>query len=170
MKHAQQTIADLEARLQQLNAESQKIKSAINCLYDVIGEPPKYELEDKPDKMSNLRADEYYGRPLATVITQVLNKRKDANLGAATLDEIYNQLVKGGYSFTGKNDGIKKRGIAISMSKNKKFHHILSNDTWGLTEWYPDVKDKKETTEIREGNGIVDSDKNNEEQQKSLTG
>jgi len=164
MKHAQQTIADLEDRLQQLNAESQKIKSAINCLCDVMGEPPKYELEDRPDKMSNLRADEYYGRPLATVVTQVLNKRKEANLGAATLDEIYNQLVNGGYSFTGKNDGIKKRGIAISMSKNKKFHHILSNDTWGLTEWYPDVKEKKETTtQIKEENGIV-LDKNNEEE------
>ncbi len=147
MKHAQQTIADLEALLQKLNAESQKIKSAINCLYDVMGEPPKYDLDEKPEQMSGQRPDEYYGRPLATVVTKVLEKRQVAEQGAASLDEIFNQLIMGGFDFTGKNEGIKKRGLAISMSKNPKFHR-LPNDTWGLFEWYPGVKDSKETAKI----------------------
>jgi len=143
MKHAQQTIADLEVRLEQLNAESQKIKSAINCLCEVMGKPPKYDLEDKPDKISNLRADEYYGRPLATVITEVLEKRHANKQGAALLDELFEQLVAGGFAFTGKNDAIKKRGLAISMSKNRKFHR-LPNNTWGLAQWYPGAKETKE--------------------------
>ena len=145
MKHAEQTVADLEARLQELEAESRKIKSAINCLCDVMGLPPKYEdIEDKHNVPKVQRADEYYGKPLATVVTEVLDKRAKQELWAATLDEIYDQLVAGGFDFTGKNDGIKKRGLAISMSKNRKFHH-LPNDTWGLVSWYPTVKEAKET-------------------------
>jgi hypothetical protein len=33
------------------------------------------------------------------------------------------------------------------MSKNPKFHHIIANDTWGLTEWYPNIKEEKEASE-----------------------
>lgn len=164
MKHAQQTIADLEARLQQLNAESQKIKSAINCLCDVMGEPPKYDLDEKPEQMGGQRPDEYYGRPLATVITEVLENRHTNKQGAASLDELFEQLVAGGYAFTGKSDGIKKRGLAISMSKNKKFHHV-PNDTWGLVKWYPNAKEVKESnkelaqaeTEIKEDSASTES-------------
>jgi hypothetical protein len=149
MKHAEKTIIDLESRLQELDAESKKIKSAINCLCDVMGLPPKYQdLEEERKSIHNQRADEYYGKPLATVVTEVLNKREVQELGAATLDEIYEQLINGGFRFTGKNDGIKKRGLAISMSKNQKFHK-LPNDTWGLTKWYPNVK------ETKYGNGIA---------------
>jgi hypothetical protein len=144
MKHAEQTITDLETRLQELEVESRKIKSAINCLCDVIGLPPKYQDVEEESKTTNVRrADEYYGRPLATVVTEVLDKRNAQGLGAATLDEIYDHLVAGGFDFTGKNDGIKKRGLSISMSKNRKFHR-LPNDTWGLVSWYPSAKEVKE--------------------------
>lgn len=144
MRHAEQTITDLETRLQELDAESRKIKSAINCLCDVIGLPQKYQDIEEERKTTNVqRADEYYGRPLATVVTEVLDKRNAQGLGAATLDEIYDQLVAGGFNFTGKNDGIKKRGLSISMSKNRKFHR-LPNDTWGLVSWYPSAKEVKE--------------------------
>jgi len=145
MNHAERTIADLEARLEKLDAESHKIKSAINCLCDVMDKPPKYELDEKPEQMGGQRPDEYYGRPLATVVTEVLEQRRQAGYGSASLDEIYVQLIAGGFAFTGKSDGIKKRGLAIAMSKNRKFHKIKSNKTWGLAEWYPEVKEAKET-------------------------
>ena len=59
MKHAKQTINDLEDRLQELEAESRKIKSAINCLCDVIGLPPKYKgIEDEHNTTKAQRADE----------------------------------------------------------------------------------------------------------------
>lgn len=144
MKHAQQTIADLEGRLQELEAEAKKIKNTINCLCEVMGEPLKYEdIEEKPAKMAGQRPDEYYGRPLATVVGEVLTNRKSSGLGSASLDEIYQQLIAGGFQFTGKNDGIKKRGLAISMGKNAKFHH-LPNETWGLKKWYPTAREAKE--------------------------
>lgn len=123
MKHAEQTIADLEAQLQEIQSKARKIKSAINCLCEVIGEPPKYkDIEEKPAKKASQRPDEYYGRPLATVITEALEQRKNAGQGSASLDEIFEELVAGGYEFAGKNDGIKKRGLAIAVSKNTKFH------------------------------------------------
>ena len=156
MKHAEQTIADLENRLKELQEESHKVKSAINCLCDVTGQPPIYdEIEEKPSKSVTIRSDEYYGRPLATVITEVLNKRKAVEQGAATLNEIYKELVLGGCKLRGKNDGIKKRGLAIAMSKNPKFHR-LPNDTWGLIEWYPGIKEAKEDNGRAKGeNSIV---------------
>jgi len=144
MKHAEQTIVDLENRLKELQEELHKIKTAINCLCDVTGQPARYdEVEEKSSKSVTFRSDEYYGRPLATVITEVLDKRKAVGQGAATLDEIYKELVSGGCKLRGKNDGIRKRGLAITMGKNPKFHR-LPNDTWGLIEWYPGVKESKE--------------------------
>lgn len=161
MKHAEQTIADLENRLDELNAEARKIKSAINCLCDVMNKPPKYQdIDEESDKMAGQRPDEFYGRPLATVITDVLEKRQAAGQGAASLDEIYEQLVAGGYEFTGKNDGIKKRGLAISMSKtSRKFHH-LPNDTWGLKAWYPGARDAKKNAEDTKPQTQEPSDEN----------
>ncbi len=147
MKHAEQTIQDLESKLQEINAEARRIKTAINCLCEVMGKPPKYEETTKEShKISTIRPDKYYGQPQATAITEVLTKRGALDMGAATLDEIYDELAAGGFKFTGKNEGIKKRGLAISMSKNPKFHR-LPNDTWGLREWYPKAKESKESQE-----------------------
>jgi len=156
MKHAEQTIADLENRLKELQEEARKIKTAINCLCDVTGQQPRYdEIEEKPTKSIVIASDAYYGRPLATVVTEILDKRKATGQGAATLDEIYKELVAGGCKLVGKNEGIKKRGLAISMGKNQKFHR-LPNETWGLKAWYSGVKESKvANAQRRDGNGIV---------------
>jgi len=62
-----------------------------------MGEPPKNAQEaEKPEKLASRRPAEYYGRPLATVVTEILKKRKAAKQGAATLNEIYQELVVGG--------------------------------------------------------------------------
>ena len=128
MEHARQTILDLEQRLAEIDAEANKIKSAINCLCDVIGDSPKYliETEDSKNVAGKPRPDEYYGRPQATVVTEVLQKRCNAGLGAATLDELFEELSSGGFEFTGKNDGIKKRGLAIAMGKNQFYFRVAS--------------------------------------------
>jgi len=39
-------------------------------------------------------------RPLATVVTEVLDKRKAAGQEAAALDEIYKELLAGGFQLT----------------------------------------------------------------------
>ena len=156
MEHARKTIVDLEVKLSDLNEEAKKIKNTINCLCEVIGQSVKYtELEDKQNIGGAPRSDEYYGRPLATVVTEFLNKRKAVSLGAANIDEIYKELTTGGYTFTGKNEKIEKRGLAITMSKNRKFHKITSNNTWGLLEWYPGAKEPKNTSNQDKNNNSV---------------
>lgn len=145
MEHAQQTITDLENRLKELGAEGLRIKTAINCLCEVIGQPRRYEeTTTEKHQATTTRPDQYYGRPLATIITEALEKRKEKSFGAATLDELFAELSAGGFKFEGKNEGIQRRGLAISMSKNPKFHK-LPNNTWGITEWYPGARETKGT-------------------------
>lgn len=133
------TVLQLEKRLGELKSEADKIKTTINCLCEVMGEQPKYVLDDTGSgKAPPPRPDQYFGRPLATVVTEAMQKRQAYNLGAATLDELYQELIAGAFEFVGKDDGIKKRGLAIAMGKNQKFTR-LPNDTWGLSEWYPEA-------------------------------
>jgi len=149
MKDIEQIVRPLEDKLLAAMAEVQKIKKLINGYYEVMGEPIKYpDVGQESVQGVAPRPDEYYGKPLATVITEVLQKRKQANLGSATLDELFSELISGGFKFAGKNDGIQKRGLAISMSKNPKFHG-LDNGTWGLKAWY-NVKDKQTKDEPEE--------------------
>jgi hypothetical protein len=164
--HAERTISDLEKRLWELETEARKIKITINCLCDVTGQTPKYPDIEKATS-SQLKGDEYHGRPLATVITDVLETRKSLQLGPATVDEIYNTMLDGGYRFTAKTEAIAKRGLAISMSKNQKFHK-LPNNKWGLTEWYPELKEGRRApnNKTEKGNGVM-SNQQEETPQKS---
>src|SRR4030042_6028152 len=142
----EQAVKPLEDKLQAALAEVKKLKTAINTYYEAMGEPLKYpDIGQESVQGAAPRPDEYYGRPLATVITEVLQKRKQANLGSAPLDTIFNELVAGACKLQGKDAGIQKRNLAISLSKNPKFHR-LDNNTWGLREWYPDVKESKDIT------------------------
>ena len=151
MKDIEQAVKPLEDKLQLALAEVKKLKSAVNAYYEAMGEPIKYPDTGQESVQGAARPDEYYGRPLATVVREVLLKRRQSNRGSATLDELFSELTSGGFKFAGKNDGIQKRGLAISMSKNPKFHK-LDNDTWGLREWYSNIvktnKDKPDKDTI----------------------
>jgi len=66
-----------------------------------MGQQLKYdEVIEKSSKSVTIRSDEYYCRALATVVTEVLDKRKAAGQEAATLDEIYKELLAGGFQLT----------------------------------------------------------------------
>ncbi len=68
MEHAKKTVQDLEKKLDGLNNEAKKLKTAINCLCEVLGEPPRYtDITAAPQRNFSTRPDEYYGRPLATI-------------------------------------------------------------------------------------------------------
>jgi len=61
-----------------------------------MDKPHRYEETSQKAKKSTLtRPDEYYGRPQATVITEVLEKRKAAGFGATNLNELYDELKRG---------------------------------------------------------------------------
>ena len=83
---------------------------------------------------------------------------------AATVDDIYEALERGGFEFVGKNEAIKKRGLQISLSKSRRiFAYLKASDTFGLWEFYGGrPKEEKEaeneetegkTTETKTKNG-----------------
>ncbi len=134
---------EVEMKLRELEG----LYIAANQLCKLDNMPPLYvvgEHNKETPQNRNLKGDEYYGKPLATVITEVLQKRKDSAMGPATLEEVISRMKDGGYVFDAKDPLL---AVSISMGKNRKFTK-LPNEKWGLTEWYPNVREKKVATDV----------------------
>lgn len=144
-EHLHLSIADFQA---QITADEKRLaddKRLVNRLCGKAGIPALYQdAELESSVSSGIRADEFYGRPLATVMREVLQKRRAANAGPASVQEIFDALRAGGYLFSTKNDENAKRGLYISLSKNTGTFHKLPNGLYGLLEWYPDAPKQKE--------------------------
>lgn len=164
----QTVIEKFEAERRKYAAEVRRVERTINDLLKMDGRPPRYKDTDPESSMTvaNIRSDAFYGRPLATATRTYLEMRKAANLGPATVSEIYDALVSGGYLFEAKNDANAKRGLRISLSKNTATFHKLPGGEYGLLAWYPDVKEKRDTKDDTD-NGDSKSDGGTEETDES---
>ena len=71
-----------------------------NNLCQMFGKPPLYEINDEPASVfvGQLNGDEYYGRPLATVVTNILETRKIRGVGPAAVRDVYDQMKLEGIS------------------------------------------------------------------------
>ncbi len=147
MEHIEKTIEELKAKVVEKEKELNEAKKMANNLCQMFGKPPLYEINDEPASVfvGQLNGDEYYGRPLATVVTNILETRKIRGVGPATIRDVYDQMKLGGYQFETKDDDNAMRGMRITMAKNPKFHKLPSGK-WGLKEWYPNIKEDKEKT------------------------
>ena len=88
-----------------------------------------------------IKPDQFFNKPLATAVREYLQMRR----GAASVDEIYAALERGGFEFVGKNEAIKKRGLQISLSKSRRiFAYLKASDTFGLWEFYGGRPKEKE--------------------------
>jgi hypothetical protein len=142
-EHVLKTIEMVQAQVRELEQQTLEKKRVANDLCKLADRPPCYaDTQGTSAVTTSIRADEFYGKPLATAVRSILEKRAAANLGAATVSELYESLVIGGMAFEVKNDANAKRGLYSSLSKNQAFHK-LPNGTYGLSEWYPN-KPKKE--------------------------
>lgn len=138
-----ETIAHLQKKLRQEEDQVAQTKKTINSLCAEAGQPPMFaETEASGGSVFAIRSDLFYGRPLATGIKEYLTLRKASNLGAASVREIYDALVRGGYKFETTNEDNARRTLQISLSKNQAFHRIPTG-AWGLREWYPNAKIEK---------------------------
>lgn len=140
-EHIQKTIADLQQRIGTQEDEIKHTKRVINDLCVMAGMPALYgdaELNTRSTP-TTFRSDQFYGRPLAACVREYLEGRKVANLGPATVYEIFDALKAGGYAFEGSEE-MARRGMAISISKNTSMFHRLPNDKIGLLAWYPTAK------------------------------
>jgi hypothetical protein len=111
-------------------------KRTINMLLKMSDQPPMYP-ETENEHAGAVRADQFYGKGLATCAAEYLMMRKQA----VPPKEILKGLEAGGFDF----DILKwkpedrLRHLASSLAKNTggagKFHR-LKNGTFGLRSWY----------------------------------
>ena len=152
MEHIDKTIEELRVKIAEKESELVEMKKTANQLCKLAQRSLIYINEVEPEKTLTglLRGDEYYMQPIATVIGWILDRRKVSGLGPATVKEIYDEMKAGGYKFGSKDDVDSMRGISISMSKNVAKFHKLPSGKFGLTEWYPELKEKKQVANSKE--------------------
>jgi hypothetical protein len=143
------TIEELRTKIAEKEKELTEMKKMVNQLCILAKQSPIYitELEPENASMGLLKGDEYYMQPIARVIGWILERRKIAGAGPVTVEEIYEVMKAGGYKFDSKDDVDAMRGISISMSK----FHKLPSGKFGLTEWYPELKELKEPEKPKKG-------------------
>jgi hypothetical protein len=150
-------IAKAQAKLRELEVEAVKLKEFVNQIRDFDGLQPLYvDLGTKAASSTGpIRSDQFYGRPLATVVREILEMRQVASQGAASVAEIYAKLVEGGFKFDAANDDNAKRALRISLAKNPAFHKIPNGD-YGLSEWYPNARQSRKEKAAENGSSFSD--------------
>ncbi len=142
MTEHQFTIADLEKMVADHEASAARVKAIINELCAKSGLAARYEpseLEHHSGGVFKIRSDQFHGRPLATCVKELLEMRRAADMGPATVNEIFDTLVTGAYEVGAKNTQIARVSLYNSLSKNPAFYK-LPNKQWGLRAWYPNAE------------------------------
>lgn len=145
-----QTIITLQDELKKQLEEAQETKRLINKLAVRAGMQPIYsdaDLAAQDGVPLALQSDQFYGQPLAGSMRIILEMRRAQKQGPASVNEIYDGLVQGGFKFDTSNEENRKRNLRISLGKNTAQFHKLPNGLFGLTEWYPNVKAKRQTAD-----------------------
>jgi hypothetical protein len=152
------TIERYQAKLVPLEAQVKKLKDLINGICDAEGQPPMYTDAAQPPQPALLaiRADQYFGRPMATCVREILEYRAQQGLWAISTDELFALLTKGGHALEGKDEAGRKRTMAITIGKNPVFVRVPNTDHIGLAEWYPTAKRKAKNGDT--GNGVRHDD------------
>jgi hypothetical protein len=133
----------LKAKIAQLQAEIKKAKLAANAIAEIDGAPCPYPGADDDAEVvvTSFHSDDFYGQPLATCVRRILEARKATGPGPATVADIHDALVAGGYAFDTKDEATAKNSLRTSLGKNPQFHK-LPTGTWGLIAWYPKARNK----------------------------
>jgi hypothetical protein len=135
-------IAELLEDLQDKLNEISETKKAINLLLRRSGKEVIFP-DESPERIASpkIRADQFYGRPLATSVQDFLEQRKKATGDqACDATDILKGLEAGGFDFKalGWKDTDRLRSLSISLAKNTKLFHRLPNGLFGLLAWYPE--------------------------------
>jgi hypothetical protein len=153
-KTLDQAIDELVATITALEGSIRDKKKTVNTLCGVAGREELYTLDAPEEAVPNrIRADQFYGQPLASAVRTILEMRRQQNLGAATVNEIFEALTAGGYTFNTKTDDVARASLRNSLSKNTVTFHKLPNGRFGMLSWYPNAKPSKAATA---GNGAVE--------------
>lgn len=154
-KTLDQAIEEIVGQIGKLEADIRDKKNTVNTLCGVAGRDPMYTLDAPEAAVPNrIRSDQFYGQALATAVRTILEMRKQQNLGAATVKEIFEALSAGGYTFNTKSDDVAHASLRNSLSKNTVTFHKLPNGRFGMLSWYPNPKSARAAA----NNGAADAD------------
>jgi len=139
------SIAGILDLIASLEKEAADAKRTVNRMLIRSGQPARFndaELNaDGTTRANQIRKDQFYKKALASSIREYLQMRYDAGNGPATLQEIYDAMVRGGMLFETDNEDNRKRNLRLSLTKNTAiFHKLPTNGDYTLREWYPDLK------------------------------
>lgn len=127
-------LTAMQRKLEEQIQAVSETKRAINMLMKMAGREAVYP---ETEGSGSLRADQFYGKGLATSAAEYLQIRGQA----CALGEIFRGLEMGGFDFDvlGWKEADRFRLLAISLAKNTggvgKFHK-LKNGSFGLRSWY----------------------------------
>jgi hypothetical protein len=146
-KAMREAIDELRNKLQLQMNQVAETKKAINTLAKSIDEAEPYpDVSIESVGSGHIRADQFYGKPLAGSVREYLTLRGHA----ATVAEILDSLRRGGFDFGKGKDKFAEKNLRISLSKNVAyFVQVKGSDAFGLREFYPDLKgdsDEEEKT------------------------
>lgn len=137
-------ITEIVADIAKLESNIREKKTTVNTLCTVAKREKMYQLEEQAEVVpSRIRPDQFYGQPLASAVRTILEMRKQQDLGAATVKEIFEALTMGGYQFNTKNDEVAVASLRNSLSKNTVTFHKLPNGRFGMLNWYPNARPAK---------------------------
>jgi hypothetical protein len=136
-------VEALQEELQKQLAEVADTKRMINGLLRRTGQEPLYAEEIEGVQSTAIRADQFYGKPLATAAREYLELKKQHE--ARTPEDILDALKRGGFDFTisGWKEKDYLRMLSISLAKNTSTFHRLPNGTFGLLVWYDQAMIRK---------------------------
>ena len=137
-------IDRLLADIRQRENEVLERKRMVNALCEMASRPLLFhDIEADRKSISAIKGDQFVGKPLQTVVGDYLLMRGDSSkggIGAATVNEIFDGLLAGGYEFDAKDAQNAKRGLRISLTKNSSKFYRVPNGRYGLLVWYPNAK------------------------------
>lgn len=140
----QPAIDALKADIAEAELKILPLKAAVNTLCRKLGLPDEYQIDDLSgtgprEIVLSWRLDQFVNRSLAGCVAEILGARRDAGLdGPASIDEIFDALMAGGFKFQGTSgsDENTKRAIKIALTKNTAQFVKIRDDIFGLKKWY----------------------------------
>jgi hypothetical protein len=140
-------ITVLQSRIRSKEEDVIRLKRTVNEIYVDAGEEapyPNISSAEMASDLSSLRSDLFYGQTISGAAKAYLEIRKSAGQGAASVNEIYAALKKGGFPFEAKDDENAKNGLRVSLRKNSSiFHRLPGSGDYGLLTWYEKPKAAK---------------------------
>ena len=139
----------LEAAIQEVESAEEdllSLKRAANAFAKRAGAEPPYPNVDSASSprssVQSIRPDQFVGFNAPAAAARAFLELRGAQRGAASLEDIFDSLRRGGYSFEQKADVDAKAALKVALAKDFNVHRIDNGAygvSYGLLAWYPGV-------------------------------